>query len=102
MELSHVVSHRHQVFMILNKSHGELNLMLNVRVDNFDYVCMYVCMRIFFFFLSHESNVSGGVGILFQIYFVAAQTRSQIPCLTQGCNLCLGILNAMYDIHMRT
>lgn len=61
---------------------------------------MYVCM--FCFFLSHESNVSGGVGILVQIYFVATLTRPQIQHLTQGCNLCMGILNAMYYIHMRT
>lgn len=36
-QLKHVVSHRRQVLMILNKKNEDLNLVLNVRVDEFDY-----------------------------------------------------------------
>lgn len=36
--LKHVVSHRRQVYMILNKKDEELNLVLNLKVDEFDYV----------------------------------------------------------------
>ena len=35
--LKHIVSHRRQVLMILNKKDEELNLVFNVRVDDFDY-----------------------------------------------------------------
>ena len=36
--LKHVVSHRRQVLMILNKKDEELNLVFNVKVEDFDYV----------------------------------------------------------------
>ncbi|KAM4543369.1 uncharacterized protein V3H82_021258 [Fundulus diaphanus] len=36
--LTHVVSHRRQLFMILNNRDEELNLRFRVRVDKFDYV----------------------------------------------------------------
>lgn len=36
-QLKHVVSHRRQVLMILNKKDEDLNFVLNVRVDGFDY-----------------------------------------------------------------
>ncbi|XP_043980130.1 carboxypeptidase A4 isoform X2 [Gambusia affinis] len=36
--LKHVVSHRRQLFMILNRKDEELNLRFHVRIDDFDYV----------------------------------------------------------------
>uniref|UniRef100_A0A0S7EY72 YTX1 n=1 Tax=Poeciliopsis prolifica TaxID=188132 RepID=A0A0S7EY72_9TELE len=36
--LKHVVSHRRQLFMILNRKDEEMNLRFHVRVDDFDYV----------------------------------------------------------------
>ncbi|KAM9738114.1 uncharacterized protein ACNS7B_013564 [Menidia menidia] len=36
--LKHVVSHRRQLFMILNRKDEELNLRFRVRIDEFDYV----------------------------------------------------------------
>jgi len=36
--LKHVVSHRRQLFMILNKRDEELNLRFRVKIDDFDYI----------------------------------------------------------------